>query len=73
MMVVLAYSGHVEGPGQSPLLCNSVGFPTLNAKKACEVVVTMNREQSFELLEVQLPVFLFVFYYSLQKRQNTAM
>lgn len=44
MMVVLAYSGHIKPTGWSPLLCSSVGFQTLNAKKDWEVVVTMNKE-----------------------------
>lgn len=44
MMVVLVHSGHIKRTGQSPLLCSSVGFQTLNAKKDWEVVVTMNKE-----------------------------
>jgi len=70
MMVVLAYSGHVEQTGQSSLLCSSAGFQTLNAKKDWEFVVTMNKERSFELLKVQLSIFLFLF---LQKRTTTVV
>lgn len=72
MMVVLAYSGHVEQRGPSPLLCSSVGFQTLNAKKDWEVVVTLNKQRPLELLEVQLPIFWFVFI-TFYKEKNTVV